>query len=261
MQRVSLNTNSNNNLVVNNAIIANTLEVTDINVTNDVFVNSSLLTPVGSIITYAGISAPAGWLICNGSEVSSTAYPRLYSVIGTLYGMPETSGNFVLPNLSNSVPLGKSNSTSIGSVGGNSSITLSVSQLPSHSHTGRSDLSGSHTHTGTTDSGGSHSHSVTDPGHVHSVDDGFFAENRGFGQNVFGTSAGTDNDNDVSTRNINTGTGYTGISINSNGDHTHGFTTGSNGSHAHTFTTDSTGTGSSIDIRNPFVVLNYIIRY
>jgi hypothetical protein len=55
--------------------------------------------------------------------------------------------------------------------------------------------------------------------------------------------------------------GSTGISVNSAGSHTHDFTTASSGSHAHTFTTGTTGSGSSIDIRNKYVVLNYIIRY
>ena len=261
MQRVNLLSNSNNNLVVNNAIIANSIEVSDLNVTNDVYINNVLFTPVGSILTYAGITAPTGWLLCDGSEVSSETYPRLYAVLGNLYGSPEISGNFILPNLADRVPVGKSEVTTIGNSGGNSSITLSTNQLPSHSHTGTSDNNGSHTHTGTTDSNGSHTHTVNDPGHVHSVDDAYFSENRGLHQNMYGTGSGTDNDNDLYTRNINTGTSYTGISVNSAGSHTHNFTTASSGSHAHTFTTGTTGSGSSIDIRNKYVVLNYIIRY
>ena len=261
MQRVNLSTNSNNNLVVNNAIIANSIEVNDLNVIDDVYINNYLFTPVGSILPYAGISAPSGWLLCDGSEVRKTTYHRLYSVIGSLYGISEVSGNFVLPNLADSIPMGKSGSTYIGESGGNNSITLSTNQMPSHTHTGTTDLSGSHTHTGTTDLNGSHTHTVNDSGHVHSVDDAFFSENRGFGQNRFGTASGSDNDNDLYTRNINTGTGYAGISINSAANHAHTFTTGSVSSHAHTFTTNSTGSGSSIDIRNKFLVLNYIIRY
>lgn len=261
MQRVSLMSNSNNNLVVNNAIIANSIDVTDLNVTNDVYINNSLFTPVGSILTYAGITAPGGWLLCDGREVSRETYPRLYAVIGSLYGSPELSGNFVLPNLADRIPMGKSGSTSIGQSGGNNSITLSESQLPSHSHTGTTSSNGSHTHTGTTNSNGSHTHTVNDSGHVHSVEDAYFSENRGLHQNRFGTGSGTDNDNDLYTRSINTGTSYTGISLNSADNHTHTFTSGSDGSHAHTFTTSSTGSGNSIDIRNKFVIINYIIRY
>jgi len=236
MQRVSLNSNTNNNLVVNNVFISNSIEVSDLNITNDVYINNSLFTPVGSILTYAGASAPAGWLLCDGSEVSQEAYPRLYAVLGSTYGSPANPSNFVLPNLADRVPVGKSGGNSLGNAGGNSSITLSVSQLPSHNHTG------------TTDSNGSHNHTVNDSGHLHSVEDAYYSENRGLGQNMFGTHASSDNDNDLYTRNISSGISTTGISLNSNGNHTHTFTTGYSGS------------GRSIDIRNKFVVLNYIIR-
>ena len=261
MQKVSLTTNNNNNLVVNNAIIAESIDVTQINVTNDVYINSDSYTPVGSILTYAGISAPNGWLICDGSEVSKLTYPRLFTIIGNLYGTPGNNSNFILPNLADRVPVGKTNVTSVGNSGGNSAITLSVLQMPSHTHTGTTVSNGTHSHTGTTESSGSHNHGITDPGHTHSVVDAYFAENRGYGQNVFGTGSGTDYDNDYITRNINTGSSYTGISINSSGSHTHTFTSATAGSHTHTFTTDSTGSGNQIDIRNKYIVINYIIRY
>jgi microcystin-dependent protein len=254
-------TSDSNNLIVSKSIVAESIEVAQLNVTDDIYLNHNIYTPVASILTYAGTTSPNGWLLCDGSEVSKTAYPRLFSVIGTLYGTPTNSSNFVLPNLADRVPVGKSNSTSVGNSGGNSSLTLSVSQLPSHTHTGTTSSNGSHSHTGTTDSSGSHNHAITDPGHRHSVEDAYFAENQGRHQNVFGTSAGTDNDNDYITRNINTGYSYTGISVNDSGSHTHTFTTGTASAHTHTFTTDSTGSGSSIDIRNKYVVINYIIRY
>ena len=281
MQRVSLSSNSNSNLVVNNAIIANSIEVSKLNVTNDVYINDSLFIPVGSILTYAGNSvAPSGWFICDGSEVSQESYPRLYAVIGSTYGTPDNSANFVLPNLADRILMGKSGSTSVGQSGGNNSITLSTNQLPSHSHTGTSDLSGSHSHTGTTDANGSHthtgstnnngnhSHTVNDPGHSHTQWTNQDDFNGGGGNPPsFMGDAGT-----LRTWN-NIYSSTTGISVNDNGSHSHSFTTASSGnhahtfttvsanSHAHTFTTDSTGSGNSIDIRNKFVVINYIIRY
>ena len=88
--------------------------------------------------------------------------------MGSTYGSPTNPSNFVLPNLADRVPVGKSGGNSLGNAGGNSSITLSVSQLPSHTHSGTTDSNGTHTHTGTTDSDGIHSHSINDPGHVHS---------------------------------------------------------------------------------------------
>ena len=249
-------TSDSNNLLVSKSIVAESLEVNQLNVSDDIYVNHNIYTPVGSILTYAGTASPNGWLLCDGSEVSKTTYSRLFSVLGTLYGIPDNSNNFVLPNLADRVPVGKSISTSVGNSGGNSSVTLSVSQLPSHTHSGTTSSNGSHNHTGTTDSSGLHSHGITDPGHTHTqttINDDF----NGSGGNppgFLGDSAGSRTWN-----NINSAT--TGISINNSGSHTHTFTTDTASSHTHTFTTDSTGSGSSIDIRNKYVVINYIIRY
>jgi hypothetical protein len=55
--------------------------------------------PVGAVIMYAGSSAPSGYLVCNGSEVSRTTYAALFSVTGTIYGPGNTTSTFNLPNL------------------------------------------------------------------------------------------------------------------------------------------------------------------
>ena len=51
-------------------------------------------TPTGLITSFAGGTAPTGWLLCDGSSVSTTTYSDLYSVIGTTYGAwtPNVSG-------------------------------------------------------------------------------------------------------------------------------------------------------------------------
>ena len=54
--------------------------------------------PTGSVIWYAGTSAPSGFLICNGSDVSRSTYANLFSVIGTKYGDGNGSSTFTLPN-------------------------------------------------------------------------------------------------------------------------------------------------------------------
>jgi microcystin-dependent protein len=252
----------NNKLFVSKAIIDDSIDIKRMNLSDDIYLNNSIYTPVGSILTYAGSSAPSGWLLCNGNQVSKTDYPRLFSVINNRYGNPDISTNFVLPDLTDRVPIGKSGSTNLGNSGGNSTITLSTEQLPTHTHTGTTVSNGTHSHTGTTDNNGSHTHGVTDNGHFHSVQDAFFAENQQNGaNNLRGTSANTDSDNTVFTRNIFTGSSTTGISVNPAGDHAHGFTTQTAGDHTHSFTTNSTGNSSSIDIRNKFIILNYIIRY
>ena len=60
----------------------------------------------GEIKMWAGDAIPAGWLLCDGSEVSKTDYPYLYNAIGDLWGTPSSSSNFKLPNLTGRVPVG-----------------------------------------------------------------------------------------------------------------------------------------------------------
>lgn len=56
-------------------------------------------TPVGTIIPWATSKVPAGFLAADGSAVSRTDYPRLFAVIGTIYGAGNGSTTFNLPDL------------------------------------------------------------------------------------------------------------------------------------------------------------------
>jgi hypothetical protein len=109
----------------------------------------------------------------------------------------------------------------------------------------------SHNHTGTTDSSGSHTHDVTDSGHTHGYEDAYFAENRNNNESVYGTSASTDYDNNYIYRSPrpSTSNSKTGISIQSNGIHTH------------TFTTNSIGSYKPFSIMQPYIALSYLIKY
>lgn len=53
--------------------------------------------PVGTVITFAGTTAPQGYLLCDGRAVSRTVYSELFSVIGTTYGPGDGSSSFNLP--------------------------------------------------------------------------------------------------------------------------------------------------------------------
>ena len=55
--------------------------------------------PTGSVIPFAGIAAPEGFLLCNGQEVSRFTYAKLYEVIGDTYGAGDGATTFDLPNL------------------------------------------------------------------------------------------------------------------------------------------------------------------
>lgn len=57
------------------------------------------LSPTGTVIWFAGASAPAGYLLCDGSAVSRTVYANLFSVIGVTYGAGDSTTTFELPKL------------------------------------------------------------------------------------------------------------------------------------------------------------------
>lgn len=61
--------------------------------------SATQLVPTGSILTYAGSSAPAGWLVCDGQAVSRTTYANLFSALGTTFGTGDGSTTFNLPDL------------------------------------------------------------------------------------------------------------------------------------------------------------------
>jgi len=106
------------------------------------------LMPVGTILPFAGAGAPAGFLICDGSTVSRKRYEKLFSVIGATYGISSQANSFKLPDLRGRTVFGTGHGAGLthrplGMVFGAETHTLTVDQMPSHSH-GVSDPS--HTH-------------------------------------------------------------------------------------------------------------------
>ena len=57
------------------------------------------LTPAGSVIAFAGATAPSGYLTCDGSAVSRATYANLFAAIGTVNGVGDASTTFNLPDL------------------------------------------------------------------------------------------------------------------------------------------------------------------
>lgn len=85
----------------------------------DCYMHPVFYTMAGEIKMWAGNTIPYGWLECDGSEVSKTEYPNLYAAIGDLWGVPNSSSNFKLPNLKGRVPVGHdSTDENFGNVGG-----------------------------------------------------------------------------------------------------------------------------------------------
>lgn len=75
--------------------------------------------PTGSVIDYAGSTAPTGWLLCDGSTVSRTTYADLFAVIGTTYGAGDGSTTFGLPDARGRVTAGLDDmNNTVGTGGG-----------------------------------------------------------------------------------------------------------------------------------------------
>ncbi len=53
--------------------------------------------PPGTIVAFGGTTAPTGWLLCDGTQISQTTYSNLYAAIGCNFGC--SGGNFHLPDL------------------------------------------------------------------------------------------------------------------------------------------------------------------
>jgi microcystin-dependent protein len=96
--------------------------------------------PIGMIMPFGGNTPPDGYKTCNGSTLSATDYPELFAVIGYIYG--GSGDNFNVPNLVNNVPVGSGGDFLQGASGGEQSVTLTVADMPIHSH---SDAGHSHT--------------------------------------------------------------------------------------------------------------------
>jgi microcystin-dependent protein len=101
---------------------------------------------LSEIRIFAGNFAPTGWALCNGQIMPISQNTALFSLLGTTYGGNGTS-NFALPNLQGSTPIGAGQGPGLslrdlGEVGGEQTVALSDSQMPSHKHTAQAATAG-----------------------------------------------------------------------------------------------------------------------
>lgn len=88
---------------------------------------------VGEIRMFAGNFAPAGWMFCEGQLLSISENETLFNLIGTTYG-GNGQDTFALPDLRGRLPLHMGNGFILAETGGVEEVTLTVSQIPAHSH-------------------------------------------------------------------------------------------------------------------------------
>lgn len=92
---------------------------------------------VGEIRMFAGNFAPAGWMFCEGQLLPISENETLFNLIGTTYG-GDGQSTFALPDLRGRLPLhwgtGGGGTYQLAETGGVEEVTLTVQQIPAHSH-------------------------------------------------------------------------------------------------------------------------------
>src|SRR5438045_1973294 len=88
---------------------------------------------VGEIRMFGGNFAPAGWAFCDGQPMAISENEVLFTVIGTTYG-GDGQSNFALPDLRGRIPVHQGGGFTLAQTGGAEEITLTVQQVPAHSH-------------------------------------------------------------------------------------------------------------------------------
>jgi microcystin-dependent protein len=180
---------------------------------------------------YAGSSTPTGWLACDGTAVSRTTYADLFTAIGVTFGGGNGSTTFNLPDMRSRMPIGAGAGTgltnrTLGGSGGGETKVINSANLPVHVH------------------GFDHSHPSAGSGtetsdHSHGIGYGF--------------------------------TGYAaGGSILASVNGTNPFlstSTGRSAAHQHSTSAISANTtnggfaNTALDVVNPFLGLNFIIKF
>jgi microcystin-dependent protein len=101
------------------------------------YLDNYILIPAGTIIQSAAINIPDGWFNCDGSLLSTTVYIDLFNAIMYTYGGSDSSFN--IPDIRGRVCVGSGSGSSLttrslGSTGGEERHTLTVAEMPSHTH-------------------------------------------------------------------------------------------------------------------------------
>jgi microcystin-dependent protein len=88
---------------------------------------------IGEIRMFAGNFPPVGWMFCEGQLLPISENESLFNLIGTTYG-GDGQSTFALPDLRGRIPIHQGNGFILAETGGAEEITLTVQQIPAHSH-------------------------------------------------------------------------------------------------------------------------------
>jgi microcystin-dependent protein len=204
--KIVLNPANGNNVGVNTSTPNYDLDVNGTMNANQVYQGGFLLVPTGSVNAFAGSTAPGGWLICNGSSLLRSEYPALFAVIGTTYTFPDDGTHFNLPDMRSRMIVGYNSDDTpfniLNKQGGAQNKTLSVPEMPEHTHTHNCNATGSPSYSLSTYTG----------------------------NNTMNTAVNTGPEPDLYASAV-------------------------------ALTINPTGSGQQFSIMNPYITLNYIIKY
>ena len=185
--------------------------------------------PPGAIFPYVNKMAPDGYLLCDGADYSISQYPELFAAIGYNFGMGE-DGRFKVPKFEEFETVVGFNPDdedfmNIGQKGGESMHSLTELEAPQHTH------------------------GMMESSHWHYV----YTENTYVSEYLYKQG---DNDN------LGESNGYTEYRATGNSttyfNHDHYYTTTTD---SHTHTTDTVGQGQPHENKQPYCMVNFIIKY
>ena len=223
----------------------------------------NFLVPVGTIAMYGGAAAPTGWLLCDGT--STSGYTALAALVGAT--TPDMRGRF---------PIGDNATLTLLGTGG--SLTISTSNMPSHSHTqdAHNHTQDSHNHTQNSHNHTQDAHNHTQDSHNHTQDAHDHTTNSVttvvttahlhdnadyFAAAVNGGSVTSGGNSSIfsatATNQANTATNQATTATNQATTATNNAVTATN--QATTATNQATGGGT--DYYPPYLVVNYIIKH
>ncbi|MCF3530876.1 tail fiber protein [Stenotrophomonas maltophilia] len=202
----------------------------------------------GQVITFAGVAAPQGTLLCDGRTVLRADYPRLFAAIGLTYGNDVADDSFRLPKIDEGLGIvHTADPALVGQISAGEVIAhghgakssgagahghaITIGGGGGHSHGASASAVGDHAHGAWTDGQGSHTHGVGDPGHSHTWT----------GPNSGGGGGGWSASGISSPSPVGTSHNGTGIWIGEGGHHAHNIGMNGAGGHGHTISVAAVG--------------------